>query len=143
MHRIRKETKTVVDPQTGDEVEVVTIFHEYTNNCRFCSKECGFVTFGNERPELEDSLETLGYVDTRCDDCGIEHGNYKEMEATFRAKVSEDHGEFRDAMEQAGYSNKNFPTVVAAIRELKADQWAKEHPLPEVTPASEEVDPNS
>jgi len=69
--------------------------------CRFCNKTCGTI---EEKHKDE-------VADIRCDDCGITHGSYKEMEEIWEKQIKKEGqtiNDFKELLKKSNYKKADF-----------------------------------
>ena len=83
----------------------------YEIKCRFCKAVTGTLDIPeNSRKHKGKTFsdEYFNIADSRCSDCEIKYGKFKEMEEEYRKKVKDNYEGFKAIMKKCGYKKEIF-----------------------------------
>lgn len=90
---------------------------KYELKCRFCGKTTGQIDLpDNNWKDKVITNELLGIADTRCSNCEIKNGSYKEMHDEFLRDIG-NHDEFLKMMAKTEFKKQNFDIEIAKLNE--------------------------
>jgi len=90
----------------------------YEIKCRFCKKVTGTLDIPIDSRKHKGktfSDEYFNIADSRCSDCEVKYGTFKEMEEEYRKKVKDDYEGFIQCMKRNNYKKEEFDKEVKNV----------------------------